>query len=179
MNLWHDLDDKLIKEDEFLVINEVKGGSRLKYEVCKETGLLMLDRVLATATRFPCNYGFIPKTLSEDGDPCDVFILMSEAIEPLCAIKCVPIGVIEMIDNGERDEKIIAVPKHKKGLYRKQLEDISQVNPDWLAELSHFLQVYKGLDVANDVKVFEAKGKAEAKRIIKEAKALYKSKFGE
>jgi len=178
MNPWHDVDDKMVKDDEFMVVNEVKKGSRLKYEVCKDTGMLILDRVLATATHFPCNYGFIPRTLSEDGDPLDALILMSEAIEPLCIVKCVPVGVLEMIDNGERDEKILAVPLHKKGQYRKPLTDISQVSEDFLAELSHFFQVYKGLDVDNEVKIRPIMGKNDAKKVIKEAMELYKKKFG-
>jgi len=177
MNPWHDIDEKLVTEDEFIVVNEVKKGSRLKYECCKDTGMLVLDRVLATATQFPFNYGFIPRTLSEDGDPLDVFIFMSEPIEPLCLITCTPIGILEMIDNGERDEKILAFPKHKKGLYRKPITDIKDVSGDMLNELSHFLQVYKGLDVDNKVIIKPIQGASAAKKIIREAKTLYNKKF--
>ncbi|MCL2587124.1 MAG: inorganic diphosphatase [Firmicutes bacterium] len=177
MNPWHDIDEKFVKEDEFFVVVEIKKGSRLKYEVDKETGLLVLDRVLATATHYPCNYGFIPRTLSEDGDALDVLVLMSEPVEPMSIIKCTPVGVLEMIDDGERDEKIIAVPLHKKGIYRKPLTDISQVNPDFIDEISHFMQVYKGVGDGSVVEILPVQGKAEAKKIIKEAKGLYAKTF--
>ena len=178
MNPWHDIPEGQIKDDEFLAVIEIQKGSKLKYEICKETGMLILDRVLATATHYPCNYGFIPRTLSEDGDALDVLVLMYEPVEPMTLIKCVPVGVLEMIDDGERDEKIIAVPKHKKGLYRKPLSDISQVNEDWLDEVSHFMQVYKGVGDGSEVEIKPVQGKKHAITIIKEARENYAKKFG-
>ena len=177
MNPWHDIADAAIKEDSFIAVTEIQKGSKLKYEICKDTGMLMLDRVLATATHYPCNYGFIPRTLSEDGDALDVLILMNEPVAPLTLIKCAPIGVLEMIDDGERDEKIIAVPLHKKGLYRKPITDISQVSEDFLAELNHFMQVYKGVGDGSTVEIKPIQGVAAAKKIIAEAKTLYNKKF--
>ena len=108
MNIWHDLDPKRITENRFEALIEIPRGSKAKYELDKETGLLRLDRVLYTSTVYPANYGFIPRTLADDGDPLDVLVLCNEAIFPMTLLTCMPIGVIKMIDGGELDEKIIA-----------------------------------------------------------------------
>ena len=110
MNIWHEIDEKRIEENKFEALIEIPKGSKAKYELDKETGLLRLDRVLYTSTVYPANYGFIPRTLADDGDPLDVLILCNEIIYPMTLVTCMPIGVIKMIDGGEMDEKIIAVP---------------------------------------------------------------------
>ena len=110
MNIWHDISPKRIKADNFFAVIEITKGSKVKYELDKETGLLRLDRILYTSTHYPANYGFIPRTFAHDGDPLDVLVLCSEDIRPLSLVHCYPIGVISMIDNGKRDEKIIAIP---------------------------------------------------------------------
>ena len=109
-NIWHDISPKRITPSDFICVIEISKGSKKKYELDKETGLIILDRILYTSTRYPANYGFIPRTYGDDEDPLDVLLLCSEALEPMCLVRAYPIGVISMIDNGRRDEKIIAIP---------------------------------------------------------------------
>ena len=96
MNIWHDIDPALITPDRFMAVIEIKRGGKNKYEMDKATGLLRLDRVLYTSTHYPANYGFIPRTYADDGDPLDVLVLCSEAIEPMTLVECRPIGLFEM-----------------------------------------------------------------------------------
>ena len=110
MNIWHDISPRRITSKDFVCVIEISKGSKEKYELDKETGLLILDRILYTSTIYPANYGFIPRTYGEDGDPLDVLVLCSQPIIPLTLVRCYPIGVIKMMDNGAYDEKIIAVP---------------------------------------------------------------------
>ena len=110
MNIWHDLSPKRVKPEDFVALIEIPKGSKNKYELDKETGLLKLDRVLYTSTHYPANYGFIPRTYGDDGDPLDVLLLCSEPIEPMTLVRAYPIGVISMIDSGRYDEKIVCIP---------------------------------------------------------------------
>ena len=110
MNIWHDIDPALITPERFMAVIEIKRGGKNKYELDKATGMLRLDRVLYTSTHYPANYGFIPRTYADDGDPLDVLVLCSEAIEPMTLVQCRAIGMFEMNDGDARDEKIIAVP---------------------------------------------------------------------
>ena len=119
MNIWHDINSNRINDNDFVAVIEIPKGSKTKYEVDKESGFLMLDRVLSTSTQYPLNYGFIPKTLSGDGDPLDVLVLCSETINPLTLVRCYPIGIIYMLDNGKTDEKIIAL--NEKAALRDQI----------------------------------------------------------
>ena len=107
MNPWHDFGDERIKIDNFISVIEIPKGSKNKYELDKESGMLRLDRILYTSTHYPANYGFIPRTLSEDGDPLDVLVLCQEELDILTTVSCYPIGVLKMIDDDEVDEKII------------------------------------------------------------------------
>src|SRR5574344_756737 len=109
MNPWKDINPELINPEQFISVIEITKGSKNKYELDKQTGLLKLDRVLYTATHYPANYGFIPLTYAEDNDPLDVLLLSSEPIIPLTLVQSKPIGMLEMIDQGQRDVKIIAV----------------------------------------------------------------------
>ena len=109
-NIWHDLDARRVSPDDFICVVEIGKGSKKKYELDKQTGYIILDRVLYTSTHYPANYGFIPKTLGSDHDPLDVLVLCSEPLDPLTLVRCYPIGLIPMVDNGLEDEKIIAVP---------------------------------------------------------------------
>ena len=109
MNIWKDVDKKRVNLDDFLACIEIQQGDKTKYELDKETGCLILDRVLFTSTNYPMNYGFIPLTLSEDGDPLDVFVLCSQPLARLSLVRCYPIGVVTMIDIDQHDEKIIAI----------------------------------------------------------------------
>ena len=105
MNIWHDISPKAITKDLFTAVIEIPKGSKVKYELDKETGLLKMDRILYTSTHYPANYGFIPRTFADDGDPLDVLVLCSETLVPMSLVRCYPIGVISMLDNGAADEK--------------------------------------------------------------------------
>ena len=107
-NIWHDISEERIFPTDFISVIEISKGSKKKYELDKETGYIILDRVLYTSTHYPMNYGFIPRTLGDDGDPLDVLVMCSEPLEPLTLVRCYPIGVMKMTDGGAGDEKIIA-----------------------------------------------------------------------
>lgn len=144
MNILHDIDPSFISPDKFCAVIEISKNSKNKYELDKQTGLLKLDRVLYTSTHYPANYGFIPRTLSEDGDPLDVFVYCAQEILPMSLVDCYPIGAIDMIDNKQVDTKIIAVPfgDPTYNCY-KQIGDLP---PHIIDELMHFLSVYKQLE---------------------------------
>ena len=143
MNIWHDMEPDRITKDSFFAVIEIPKGSKMKYELDKKTGLLKLDRVLYTSTHYPANYGFIPRTYAEDGDPLDVLVLCSEAIYSMALVRCYPIGVISMLDEGAKDDKIIAVPFDDPTY--NSYKDISEVPAHKFEEMSHFFSVYKQL----------------------------------
>ena len=176
MNVWHDIKDERIKKDDFLAVIEITKGGKNKYELDKETGMLRLDRVLYTATHYPANYGFIPKTYADDNDPLDVLVLCQEKIETLTLVECYPIGVLKMIDSDQSDEKIIAVCKQDPFLncYR----DITGIPSHISSEIKHFFEVYKQLENKNTM-VDQIMGREEAERIIEESIERYKKEFGE
>ncbi len=175
MNIWTDIDKNRIKPNDFIACIEIEKGSKNKYELDKETGLILLDRVLYTSTHYPMNYGFIPHTLSGDNDPLDVFVLCSQPIEKMSLVRCYPIGVIYMIDRDETDEKIIAIP-YGDPQYNTY-KDISELPPHILDELKHFLSVYKQLE-NKIVKVTETAGCEKAKQTIQENIKMFEDKFG-
>ncbi len=144
MNPWHDFDPGRITPERFLAVIEIPKGSKKKYELDKESGLLILNRILFTSTHYPANYGFIPRTLSQDGDPLDVLVLCTEALEPLTLVECFPIGVVSMEDEKEMDEKIIAVPASDP-VY-SSYRDIRELPPHIVQEMAHFFEVYKELE---------------------------------
>ncbi len=144
MNIWHDISRSRIKKDDFYAVVEITKGSKMKYELDKETGLLVLDRILYTSTHYPANYGFIPRTLADDGDPMDVLILSSESLLPLSLVRCYPIGVITMSDNGDMDEKIIAIP-YSDPTYNGY-KSITELPQHIFDEMQHFFRVYKELE---------------------------------
>ena len=115
-NIWHNIAPKRITPEDFICVVEISKGSKKKYELDKETGFIMLDRILYTSTHYPANYGFIPRTYGDDGDPLDVLLLCAEPIEPMALVRAYPIGVITMIDNGRHDEKIIAIGSGNKAI---------------------------------------------------------------
>ncbi len=174
MNIWHDISPKRINADNFIAVIEIEKGSKKKYELDKETGLIMLDRILYTSTHYPANYGFIPRTYGDDRDPLDVLVLCSEPIEPLTLVQCYPIGVISMIDNGRNDEKIIAIPFNDPTYNTYQ--DISELPSHIFEEMRHFFSVYKALENKTTA-VNEISGVEEAKRIIQEALDRYVQTF--
>ena len=101
MNIWHDINPERINLEDFIAVIEISKGSKKKYELDKETGLIILDRILYTSTHYPANYGFIPRTFADDGDPLDVLVLCSEELEPLSLVRCYPVGVVRMIDDNK------------------------------------------------------------------------------
>ena len=174
MNIWHDIDPKVITNTDFSAVIEISKGSSCKYELDKHTGLLRLDRVLYTSTHYPANYGFIPRTFADDGDPLDVLVLCSESIDPMTIVECYPIGVITMMDNGRSDEKIIAIPFNDPNY--NMYTDISQLPFHIFEEMRHFFTVYKALE-HKETAVKEVQGKAEAIEIIKQCIERYKECF--
>ena len=165
MNIWHDISPKSISRDKFTAVVEIPKGSKVKYELDKNTGVLKMDRILYTSTHYPANYGFIPRTYAADGDPLDVLILCSETLIPLSIVECYPIGMIMMEDNGAADEKIICIP-FKDPTYNVYKE-ISELPAHIFDEMKHFFAVYKALEnkdtVINNIReVGEAKTTIES-----------------
>ena len=144
MNIWHDIARNRISSGDFYAVVEITKGSKMKYELDKETGLLALDRILYTSTHYPANYGFIPRTLADDGDPMDVLVLCSESLCPMSLVRCYPIGVITMSYNGDSDEKIIAIP-YSDPTYNGY-KSISELPQHIFDEMQHFFRVYKELE---------------------------------
>lgn len=173
-NIWHDISPKRITANDFICVVEISKGSKKKYELDKETGFLMLDRILYTSTHYPANYGFIPRTYGDDNDPLDVLLLCSEQIEPLTLVRAYPIGVISMIDNGRNDEKIIAIPFSDPNY--NMYSDIEQLPKHVFDEMSHFFSVYKNLENKTTA-VNEVSDREAAVKIIKAAIETYIEKF--
>ena len=173
-NIWHDISPKRINDEDFICVIEISKGSKKKYELDKDTGLMMLDRILYTSTHYPANYGFIPRTYGDDNDPLDVLLLCSEALEPLTLVRAYPIGVISMIDNGRSDEKIIAIPFNDPN-YNKYT-DIDQLPAHIFEEMRHFFAVYKNLENKTTA-VNEVSGREVAIKVIRAAIDLYVEKF--
>lgn len=174
MNIWHDINKERINKDSFVSVIEIMKGGKNKYELDKETGLLRLDRVLYTATHYPANYGFIPKTYAEDNDPLDVLVLCQEDIQPLTLVECYPIGVLIMTDSEEKDEKIIAIAKQDPFL--SIYKDISELPNHISAEIRHFFEVYKQLEKKQTV-VEKVLGRVDAEKIIEQSIERYENKF--
>ena len=163
-NIWHDMNPKRITPEDFIAVVEISKGSKKKYELDKETGLIILDRVLYTSTHYPANYGFIPRTYGDDGDPLDVLVLCSEPLEPLTLVRCYPIGVITMLDGGRYDEKIIAIPF--KDPNNNVYHDISELPAHIFNEMRHFFSVYKSLE-GKETAVDEVQGRDKAIEVIR------------
>ncbi len=170
MNIWHDLPAKEVTPENFSAVIEIPKGSSCKYELDKTTGMLCLDRVLYTATHYPANYGFIPRTYADDGDPLDVLVLCSEPIFPMTLVRVYPIGAMRMIDGGKQDDKIIALP-FSDPTY-KYVKSIHELPPHIFDEIMHFFTVYKQLE-NKQTAVKELFDYKEAKDIIKQAISDY------
>ena len=173
-NIWHDISPKRITPTDFMCVIEIPKGSRKKYELDKETGFLLLDRILYTSTHYPANYGFIPRTYGDDGDPLDVLLLCAEPLEPMTLVRAYPIGVISMIDNGRCDEKIIAIPFNDPNY--NQYTDIDQLPAHVFDEMRHFFTVYKNLENKTTA-VNEVSNREEAIRVIADAIENYVESF--
>jgi inorganic pyrophosphatase len=172
-NPWHDVSKGDNCPDIVNAIIEIPKGSNAKYEMDKATGLLRLDRVLYSAMFYPANYGFIPQTLGEDHDPLDILVLSQIDLVPLCIVEARVIGVMRMLDQGEGDDKIIAVADKDMGI--NYINDITELPAHLLSELKNFFQEYKKLE-KKTVKVDGFQSKAIAKKIIEKAVKDYKAK---
>ncbi len=174
MNIWHDVSKSRIQPEDFVACIEIPAGCKNKYELDKETGALRLDRILYTSTHYPQNYGFIPRTYAGDYDPLDVLVICSESIVPLALVQCYPIGMVNMVDSGLPDEKIIAVCAHDPiyGNYR----EINELPEHIFDEICHFFKVYKTLE-HKYTDVLSVEGRERAIEVIKEAIECYERKF--
>jgi inorganic pyrophosphatase len=171
MNLLHDIAPGT--SEEMNVIIEIPRGSMNKYEIDKETGLIMLDRVLHTAQQYPFDYGFVPQTLWDDGDALDVVLLTTQPLAPGILVHARPIAVLPMIDGGDKDEKILAVPASDPRF--ADIKDLSDVNKHTLKEISHFFLTYKQLQ-KKEVSLEEWQGKEAAVAAFNRACQMYQEK---
>lgn len=153
---------------------EIPQGSRAKYEIDKKTGLLKLDRVIYSSFHYPVNYGFIPQTLGEDNDPLDILVICSESIQPLCLVQATIIGNMQMIDNGEKDDKIIAVASNDPGV--NYYSDVQDLPKHFIAVLRNFFEQYKVLE-NKKVEIDEFQNKEDAYKVIQQAIEFYKTNF--
>ena len=173
-NIWHDISRERIAPEDFICVIEISKGSKKKYELDKETGLIILDRILYTSTHYPANYGFIPLTYGDDNDPLDVLLLCAENLEPLSLVRAYPIGVITMIDGDSNDEKIIAIPFNDPSY--NEYKDIDDLPKHIFDEMRHFFEVYKNLENKKTA-VDAVKGREYAIEIIRSAIENYKVHF--
>ena len=174
MNVWHNISPKRISPEDFVAVIEIPKGSKIKYELDKETGFMKLDRILHTSTHYPANYGLIPRTYADDSDPLDVLVICSEALYPLTLVRCYPIGVIRMIDNGKHDDKIIAIPFDDPNY--NSYHSIEELPKHIFEEMTHFFRVYKELENKTTA-VNEVEAADSAKEIISEDINRYIDKF--
>ncbi len=172
-NLWHDIPFGK-SNNKFNVIIEIPKLSRVKYELDKETGLIHVDRVLYSPMHYPANYGFVPQTLWDDGDPLDVLVMSHEPFVPGCLVEVRPIGIMEMQDDGESDAKVLAVPA--KDPRFNTITDIRNLEPHTLDEISHFFKVYKDLQ-KKEVVVGEWLGHEEAEKAVDHSIEVYSQKY--
>lgn len=173
---WHGADSGHDSPTQVNAIIEISKGSSCKYEIDKTTGLLKLDRIIYSSFHYPINYGFIPKTLGDDGDPLDILVLCSESINPLCLVKATVIGNMQMIDNGEKDDKIIAVATNDPSV--NHLKDINDLPEHFINVLKNYFENYKVLE-NKVVEIDDFQNKETAYKVIEDAIIMYKDHFGE
>ena len=174
MNLWHDLSAGEKVPETVNVIIECPRGSKNKYEIDKTTGLIKLDRAMKTSQDFPFDYGFVPQTLWDDNDPLDVIVLSTYPLSTGILLEARPIGIMKMIDCGEGDDKIIAVPKNDPRW--DNTADIKDVNSHMLKEFKHFFETYKTIE-DKKVVINGFQGKKIAMKAIEKGIKIYEKKF--
>lgn len=170
MHAWHDVEVGDQAPQFVNAIIEIPKGSKAKYELDKKSGLIKMDRILFSSVQYPANYGFIPRTYCDDKDPLDILVLGQEPAIPLCIMRAKPIGVMKMIDQGEADDKIIAV--HADDPEYSHINSLEQLSPHRLKEIQKFFEEYKNLE-NKSVKVENFFDRAEAFRVIDSALSLY------
>ncbi len=171
---WHGASSGSKAPEQVNAMIEIPQGSRTKYEIDKTTGLLKLDRIIYSSFHYPVNYGFIPQTLGQDHDPLDILVLCSQSIHPLCLVEATVIGNMQMIDSGEKDDKIIAVATKDPSV--NHIASIEDMPPHFINELRNYFEQYKVLE-NKQVYIEDFQNKEVAYQIIKEAIALYQEKF--
>jgi inorganic pyrophosphatase len=172
---WHDIASGSQAPAVVNAIIEIPTNTRNKYELDKEYGVFRLDRVLHSAVHYPGDYGFIPRTLGDDGDPLDVLVITTIPVFTGCLVECRPIGLFHLVDKGKADEKVLAVPVSDP--YSEGVDALDDIPKHTLKEIEHFFQVYKDLEgVTTRTRGFE--GVPEAHEAITYAMGLYKKKFG-
>ncbi len=171
---WHDVPVGPDAPEEFNVVIEVSKGSKVKYELDKESGLLLVDRVLYSSIVYPENYGFVPRTLADDDDPLDVLVLMQEPVLPLSIMKVRPIGILPMVDEGENDENIICV--HVDDPEYNAYNHVNEFPDHRLKEIKQFFMEYKNLE-DKEVSMGDVSGPEDAIEYIKHSMEQYKQKF--
>ena len=176
VHAWHDVQLGPRIDESFAAVIEIPKGSKVKYELDKETGLLLVDRILHSAVHYPANYGFLPQTYCEDGDPLDVLVLGQEPVVPLCIVRARAIGVLSMSDDKGRDDKIIAV--HVDDPEYEHYRDIAELPPHRLKELERFFLDYKVLE-NKVVNIEDLRGRAHAEETIRGAIQLYRETIRE
>jgi inorganic pyrophosphatase len=168
MNLLHDIEAGT--KEKMNVIIEIPKFSKNKYEIDKETGIIALDRVMHTAQDYPFDYGFVPQTLFDDGDALDVVLMTTYPLAPGILVKARPVAIMEMIDGGERDDKIVAVPVDDPRF--DEIQDLADINAHFVKEMSHFFETYKKVQ-NKEVSVGKWHGKKEAQEAFKKSCEMY------
>jgi inorganic pyrophosphatase len=174
IHMWRDIAPGPNPPELVTAVIEIPAKSRNKYELDKETGLLKLDRVLYSSVHYPGDYGFIPRTLHEDGDPLDILVRINEPTFPGCMIESRPIGVLRMLDKGEPDDKVLAVPSHDP--FHHEVLDLDDMPQHYLKEVEHFFHVYKDLE-GKRVQILGWSGATTAMEVIRESVARYEEKY--
>lgn len=175
MNLWHDISAGKNVPEVINVIIEIPKGSKNKYEIDKETGLIKLDRAMKTSQDYPFDYGFVPRSLWEDNDPLDIVLLTTSPLVPGILVEARPVAVMHVIDCGEGDDKIIAVPKSDPRF--DDMTDLADINKHTLKEIQHFFETYKTIDDGKKVVVKGISGRQVALDTVQKGLAMYQAKF--
>jgi inorganic pyrophosphatase len=168
---WHDIPNLAGQESALNVVIEIPKGSKVKYEIDKRTGMVRVDRILYSAVHYPANYGFVPRTYCDDGDPLDILVLGNEPVVPLAIMVARPIGVMHMLDEGKEDDKIIGVHVHDPAF--EGVKDIDQLAAHTFAEIRRFFEDYKLLE-RKQVKVDRILGAHSAAAVVVEALEFYR-----
>jgi inorganic pyrophosphatase len=172
---WHDIPTGQDPPRSVTAVIEIPTNERNKYELDKELGLFRLDRLLFSAVQYPGDYGFLPRTLGDDGDPLDVLVLTTVPVFTGCLVEARPVGLFHLIDRGASDEKVVAVPMSDP--YSEGIDEIGDVPPHYLREVEHFFKVYKDLEgTRTESHGFE--GSAAARQVIEQAMRAYDERFG-